>query len=322
MAAPLLSVENLKTYYFVKSGVVKAVDGVSFTLDKGRALGIAGESGCGKTTVALSLLQLVKGGKIVEGKITLDGISLSDLPKKDLCRIRWEKLSLIPQAAMGALNPVHRIGDQIAEAIVVHRKVKKRAALDRARELLAQVQIDPSWARHYPHELSGGMRQRVVIAMALALDPDLVIADEPTTSLDVLTQAQTLQLIRRLQKERQLSILLISHDLSVLAQACDRILIMYAGKAVEMADVDRLFAAPQHPYTRALLSAFPDIRDKKRTLTGLPGNPPDLLTPPPGCRFHPRCQRAEEVCSSEEPAMIEVGPNHSARCHFPEGAGE
>jgi oligopeptide/dipeptide ABC transporter ATP-binding protein len=312
----LLSVENLKTYYYVKAGTVRAVDGVSFELDKGEALGIAGESGCGKTTVALSLLRLVKGGKIVEGRITLGNTLLLDLPKTELCRVRWEKISLIPQAAMGALNPVHRVGDQIAEAIVVHRQVKKAAAWDRARDLLARVQIDPSWARHYPHELSGGMRQRAVIAMALALDPDLVIADEPTTSLDVITQAQTLHLIKRLQKKRNLSILLISHDLSVLAQACDRILIMYAGKGVEIAGARRLYASPRHPYTRSLLSAFPDMRRPRRSLTGLPGRPPDLLSPPTGCRFHPRCREVEKVCRFQEPAMVQVGPDHRAACHL------
>ena len=317
---PLLTVENLKTYYFTEKGSVKAVDGVSFSVEKGESLGIAGESGCGKSTVAFSIMRLIKGGRIVGGRITLDGTPLLNMPIRDFRRIRWERISLVSQAAMGALNPVYRIGDQIVEAITTHTKSKKREAWDRAEELLRQVGVDPSRAKNYPHELSGGMRQRAMIAMALALSPELVIADEPTTALDMVTQAQVLKLTRGLQEELNVSIIFISHDLSILGQACDRIIIMYAGKIVETGDVKALFRQPQHLYTKALLSSFPDIKSTKRTLTGLAGNPPDLIDPPSGCRFHPRCSQAQSICKVEEPTMIEVLPKHYVACHQVKGA--
>jgi len=316
----LLTVENLRTYYFTEKGSVKAVDGVSFSVEKGESLGIAGESGCGKSTVAFSIMRLIKGGRIVGGRITLDGTPLLNMPIRDFRRIRWERISLVSQAAMGALNPVYRIGDQIVEAITTHTKSKKREAWDRAEELLRQVGVDPSRAKNYPHELSGGMRQRAMIAMALALSPELVIADEPTTALDMVTQAQVLKLTRGLQEELNVSIIFISHDLSILGQACDRIIIMYAGKIMEMGDVQALFREPQHPYTKALLSSFPDIKSTKRTLTGLPGSPPDLIDPPSGCRFHPRCSQAQSICKVEEPTTIEVLPKHYVACHQVKGA--
>jgi len=221
---------------------------------------------------------------------------------------------------MGGLNPVYRIGDQIVEAITAHRKSKKKEAWARAEELLRQVDVDPSRAKNYPHELSGGMRQRAMIAMALALNPELVIADEPTTALDVVIQAQVLKLMRRLQRELNVSIILISHDLSILGQTCDRIIIMYAGKIVEMGDAQTLFRQPKHPYTRALLNSFPDIKSASRTLTGLPGRPPDLIDPPIGCRFYPRCPQAQDICKAKEPAMIEVLPKHYVACHLVKGA--
>ncbi len=221
---------------------------------------------------------------------------------------------------MGGLNPVYCIGDQITEAITTHTKSKKKEAWNRAEELLKQVEIDPSRARNYPHELSGGMRQRAMIAMALALNPELVIADEPTTALDVVTQAQVLKLMRGLQRELNISIILISHDLSILGQTCDRIIIMYAGKIVEMGDAQALFREPQHPYTKALLSAFPDIKSESRTLTGLPGRPPDLIDPPTGCRFNPRCPQVQDICKAKEPTMIGVMPKHYVACHQVKGA--
>jgi peptide/nickel transport system ATP-binding protein len=229
----LLSIENLKTYYFTKAGAVKAVDGVTLSLNKGQSIGIAGESGCGKSTIALSLMRLIKGGKIVDGKIMLNGVSLLDLPEKEFNAIRWDKISFVSQAAMGALNPVYTIGAQIVEAILAHRKIKKSDALNQVRELLRKVEIDPDRVSNYPHELSGGMRQRAMIAMALALNPEVLIADEPTTALDVVTQAQMIKLLKKLQKEMNLAVIFISHDLSILAQVCDKILIMYAGKAKE-----------------------------------------------------------------------------------------
>lgn len=245
----------------------------------------------------------------------LDDIPLLEISEREFNRIRWERISIVFQAAMGALNPVYRIGDQIVEAIVKHRKINKAEALGRAKELLRQMEMEPSRVYNYPHELSGGMRQRAMIAMALALNPELVIVDEPTTALDVVTQAQVLKLMRRLQGELNISIIFISHDLSVLAQACERIIIMYAGKIMEMGDVQALFGEPQHPYTRALLNSFTDIKSEKRTLAGLPGSPPDLIDPPSGCRFHPRCPLMQSICKDQEPAMREVLPKHYVACH-------
>lgn len=317
----LLSVENLKTYYSTSSGFVKAVDGVSFNLEKGESLGLAGESGCGKSTLGFSLMRLVKGGEVVGGNIKLNGMPLLEMSDREFNRIRWEKISLISQAAMGALNPVYRIGTQIVEAIRIHTKTKKSEAWKRAEDLLRQVEIDPSRARNYPHELSGGMRQRAMIAMALALDPDLIIADEPTTALDVVTQVQVLKLLRGLQQKLDVSVILISHDLSILGQACDRVIIMYAGKIVEIGKVEVLFKNPLHPYTQALLDSFPDIKAERKPLTGLQGSPPDLLDPPSGCRLHPRCPEAQNICKETEPQIIEVSPNHSVACHMVDKGG-
>jgi oligopeptide/dipeptide ABC transporter ATP-binding protein len=318
---PLLTVEDLRTYYFTLRGSVRAVDGVSFTLEKGQSLGIAGESGCGKSTIALSIMRLIKGGKIVSGKVMLENTSLLDVPEQEFRHIRWKRISMVSQAAMGGLNPIYRIGDQIVEAIRTHVKTQKREAWSRAQELLKQVDMDPSRARNYPHELSGGMRQRAMIAMALALSPELVIADEPTTALDMVTQAQVLRLMKGLQEKLNISTILISHDLSILGQTCDKIIIMYAGKIVEEGDVQALFGQPRHPYTRALLSAFPDIKGEKRILAGLPGRPPDLIDPPIGCRFCPRCSQAKDVCKAGEPVMIEVATKHYVACHQVKGAG-
>jgi oligopeptide/dipeptide ABC transporter ATP-binding protein len=315
-----LTVEDLRTYYFILRGSVKAVDGVSFTLERGQSLGIAGESGCGKSTIALSLMRLIKGGRIVSGRVIFEGTSLLEMPIRDFNRIRWKRISMVSQAAMGALNPVYRIGDQIVEAILAHTKIKKKEAWGRAEELLKQVDMDPSRARNYPHELSGGMRQRAMIAMALALSPELIIADEPTTALDMVTQAQVLKLTRELQEKLNVSLILISHDLSILGQTCDRIIIMYAGKIVEEGDVQTLFRQPQHPYTRALLNAFPDIKGERRTLVGLPGSPPDLIDPPVGCRFCPRCSQADNICKAREPIMIEITTKHYVACHQVKGA--
>lgn len=312
----LLTVENLKTHYFMKAGVVKAVDGVNFSLEKGQSIGIAGESGCGKSTIALSLMRLIKGGQTVAGEIRLNGVSLLDMSEKEFNRVRWEKISMISQAAMGALNPVYTIGDQIKEAILAHRKMKKSQALALAGELLEKVEIDPNRIKNFPHELSGGMRQRAMIAMALALNPEVIIADEPTTALDVVIQAQMIKLLKRLQKEMDLSIIFISHDLSILAQVCDKVLIMYAGKLIEVADAKDLFRDPLHPYTKALISAFPNIDGERKKITGLKGNTPDLLNPPPGCKFHPRCVEAQKICETEEACLKEVLPNRFVNCHI------
>jgi peptide/nickel transport system ATP-binding protein len=313
----LLSIENLKTYYFTKAGAVKAVDGVTFSLNKGQSIGIAGESGCGKSTIALSLMRLIKGGKIVDGKIMLNGVSLLDLPEKEFNAIRWDKISFVSQAAMGALNPVYTIGAQIVEAILAHRKIKKSDALNQVRELLRKVEIDPDRVSNYPHELSGGMRQRAMIAMALALNPEVLIADEPTTALDVVTQAQMIKLLKKLQKEMNLAVIFISHDLSILAQVCDKVLIMYAGKVMEFADVSDLYAKPRHPYAKALLNSFPDIAGERKMLQGLPGNTPNLLHPPLGCKFHPRCAYVQAICQAKEPVFAEIQPDRFVTCHYP-----
>jgi len=312
---PLLEVEDLRTHYYTEAGPVKAADGVSFTLEKGESIGIAGESGCGKTTVAMSLMRLIKGGAVVGGKIMLGDLSLLDMPMKEFLKVRWERISLISQAAMGALNPVYTVGAQIVEAIQIHRKVSKSDAWEQTRGLLAQVKMDPQRAKSFPHELSGGMRQRVMIAMALACDPDIVIADEPTTALDVVTQVQVLRLLIELQKRLNLSLIYISHELSVLGQACDRIIIMYAGKIVEMGATTEIFTSPQHPYTQKLLSALMDIHSDISIPESIPGKPPDLLNPPEGCRFSPRCTVGQENCGEDAPVLVEVAPNHYVACH-------
>ena len=267
---------------------MKAVDGVSFRLDDGEALGIAGESGCGKTTTALSLVRLLPAnGRIRGGEVRLFGIDLVPKTEKQLARYRWREISMVFQGAMNALNPVRRVGDQIAEPIEVRLGQSRDASAKRARELLDLVGIPKQRAGAYPHELSGGMRQRAMIAMALACDPAIVIGDEPTTALDVMVQAQILQLLEQLRHDLGLSLMLITHDLSVIAETCDRVMVMYAGKVAEEGPVSRVFTAPRHPYTRKLLSAFPNIHADRRTLDVIPGAPPDLRNPPPGCRFAP-----------------------------------
>ena len=286
-------VENLKTHFALESGTVHAVDGVSFRLDHGEALGIAGESGCGKTTTALSLVRLLPpNAKIVDGSIKLYGIDLVQKSDNALRRYRWREIAIVFQGAMNALNPVHRVRDQIAEPLVERLGVSEKAARRRAGELLELVGIPKKRGGAYPHELSGGMRQRAMIAMALACDPAIVIGDEPTTALDVMVQAQILELLEHLRHELGLSLILITHDLSVIAETCDRVLIMYAGRVAEEGSVAEVFRRPRHPYTQKLLYAFPNIHADRRTLEVIPGSPPDLRHPPPGCRFAPRCEFA------------------------------
>jgi peptide/nickel transport system ATP-binding protein len=301
-AAPLLVVEDLRTHFTVGSGTVQAVDGVSFRLDHGEALGIAGESGCGKTTTALSLIRILpENARIVSGSINLMGIDL--VPKSDnaLRRYRWREISIVFQGAMNALNPVRRVRDQIAEPIEERLGESPKAAAKRADELLELVGIPRKRGSVYPHQLSGGMRQRAMIAMALACDPAIVIGDEPTTALDVMIQAQILELLENLRTKLGLSLILITHDLSVIAETCDRVMIMYAGRVAEEGPVDDVFRRPRHPYTQKLLSAFPNIHADRRTLDVIPGSPPDLRHPPPGCRFAPRCPMAMAVCSEVVP---------------------
>lgn len=314
----LLEVKDLTTVYFTEAGDLTAVDGVSFNLEKGESLGIAGESGCGKSTIIMSLMRLIKSGDIIGGEVHLDGISLLDMPMKEFRSLRWKKISLVPQAAMNALNPVYTVQDQIVEAILKHEKVKKQEARDRAVKLLEQVKVDPSRIRCYPHELSGGMRQRVMIAMALACNPDLIIADEVTTALDVVTQAQVLKLLVDIQAKMKIAIIFISHELSILAQTCNRIIVMYAGKIAEMGNAEDIFVRPEHPYTKWLLESLPDIKAGKKKLTGIPGKPPNLLNTPAGCRFNPRCPYKDSICLSEEPPLLNTGPKHYVACHHRE----
>jgi peptide/nickel transport system ATP-binding protein len=314
---PLLEVDGLQTHYKTDSGRVKAADGVSFTLDTGESVGIAGESGCGKTTVVMSLMRLVDHRDIVGGKIILDGDSILEMTDDEFRHLRWKKLSLVSQAAMGALNPVYTIGWQISEALNEHTDMSKAERMERAMELLEQVGVEPSRVNTYPHELSGGMRQRSMIAMALACNPKIVIADEMTTALDVVTQVQILKLFKKLQKDLNLSVIAISHELAILGQICEKMIIMYAGKIVEMGPTEIIFDEPKHPYTIALLGSLLDIATSdKKELWSIPGRPPSLLNPPPGCRFAPRCTHTKPICKENEPPLLEIGPNHCAACHL------
>ncbi len=313
----LLTVKGLKTYFETQEGTVRAVDGVDFSLGEGESLGLAGESGCGKTTAALSIMRLLpSNGRIVDGTIDYAGYDLAQMRESQIRSIRWRHISIIFQGAMNALNPVKRIGEQIAEPIVLHEKVDKEVAMKRVGELLELVGIHGDRAREYPHEFSGGMRQRVMIAMALACNPKIVIADEPVTALDVMIQAQILELLERLKRELDLSMILISHDLSVMAETCDTMAIMYAGKIVETGDVRQVYRNSKHPYTKDLIGAFPDIEGPQVLPAYIPGLLPSLISPPEGCRFHPRCKYAWKLCVDQEPGLDPVEDNHRAACHL------
>lgn len=318
LSMALLKVEGLKTYFKTMSGYVKAVDGVSFEVEGGQATGLAGESGCGKTTVALSILRILPfNGEILGGKIMFKGRDILRLSEEEVREeIRWKEISIVFQGAMNALNPVYTVADQMVEAIMAHEpNVTKREALERCGKLMELVGIDPSRINNYPHEYSGGMRQRAMIAMALACNPSILIADEPSTALDVIVAAQVLKLLKELKMRLNLGMILITHDLSIIAEICERTAIMYAGKIVEYGDVVSIFKEPFHPYTQGLIAAFPNITAKRQKLVSIPGAPPDLLAPPPGCRFHTRCRYARELCKIEEPAFIELSKGHYVACH-------
>jgi peptide/nickel transport system ATP-binding protein len=314
----LLQVEKLTTHYKTERGWVRAVEGISFNVEEGEAMGLAGESGCGKSTVALTLLKILpSGGRIRGGKIIFDGQDLVPLRESEMRKIRWKGISVVFQGAMNALNPVYKVGYQIEEAIKLHEPDLGGAEVrERVAKLLETVGIEPTRANNYPHEFSGGMRQRALIAMALAANPKLLIGDEPGTALDVIVQAQTLKLLRDLKDELGLSMILISHDLSIIAETCDKVAIMYAGKIVEYGDTLSIFKNPQHPYTQGLIKAFPSIKGERVRLTSIPGQPPDLLHPPPACRFNPRCPYVMDVCKQKEPLLTEHDKGHFVACHL------
>jgi peptide/nickel transport system ATP-binding protein len=319
----LLSVENLTARYAVRSGEVSAVEGVSFAVARGEALGLAGESGCGKTTLAMSLLKLLPpNGRILGGRILLDGTDLVPLSEEGMRPFRWRRVSAILQGAMNSLHPVYRVADQIRDALRACDPDLPRGRIrERTAELFGLVGLDPALMDRYPHEYSGGMRQRAVIALALACSPDLVIADEPTTALDVILQDAVLRQMQSLQQRLGMSVIYISHDIAVLAEICRRIAVMYAGRWVELGAAEAVFDRPLHPYTRALLASVPSLRGPKVRLSQLPGAPPDLGHPPAGCRFHPRCPRALSVCSAEPPVWKDFGGGRFAECWNPiEGA--
>jgi len=318
----LLSIKNLITYYKTLRGYVRAVENVSFEINEKEALGLAGESGCGKTTVALSILKILPpGGVIKGGQILFRGMDLVKLDEEQMRHdVRWKKISIIFQGAMNALNPVYTIGQQIEEAIRLHMpEVSKSEATEMASKLFELVGIEPSRINNYPHEFSGGMRQRAMIAMALSCNPELLIADEPGTALDVIVQAQILKLLKELKDKLGLSMMMITHDISLIAETCDKVAIMYAGKIVERGTVREVFKKPLHPYTQGLLGAFPELKAQRMKLTSIPGSPPDLLSPPQGCRFHPRCKYTMDICKSEEPETISVGHDHYVACHMIRG---
>ena len=314
----LLEVRGLKTYFYTEEGVGRAVDDISFDVKQGETLGLVGESGCGKSVSALSIMRLIPEptGRIEDGQILLGGRNLLELDKEEMCAIRGDEIAMIFQEPMTSLNPVLTCGFQIMEAVLLHQQVSKREGRKRAIEMLKLVGIPAPEQRidEYPHQLSGGMRQRVMIAMALSCNPGLLIADEPTTALDVTIQAQILDLLKRLQEELHMAILLITHDLGVIAETADRVAVMYAGKIVEYTTTDRLFANPLHPYTCGLMESIPRLDQPRERLAIIPGMVPDAREFPDGCRFAPRCPLAEETCRQQEPALEEGEEGHQVSC--------
>ena len=312
----LLSVKDLTMGYKTSQGFVSAVDGVSFNLKRGESMGLVGESGCGKTSIAVTLMRLMADNAVIQkGEILLDGKDILKFSDQEMQDIRWSRISMVFQAAMNALDPVYRVGDQIIEAINRHQPGQLPSATqERVENLFKMVGIEPQMAQRYPHEFSGGMRQRAVIAMALACSPLLVIADEPTTALDVIVQDQVLRELRHIQKTLEMSMIYISHDIAVIAEVAEQIGIMYAGRIVEWAPSNVIFKQPRHPYTAALMSAFPSIIGPKIKLVTLGGEPPDLLFPPQGCRFHPRCRYVDEQCTLHQPPFQSVDNGHYVAC--------
>ena len=315
----ILDIRNLSISYLSQQGVaLNAAEDVSFKLNRGKSLGIVGESGCGKTTLMLAILRLLpEAGRIMQGQVLFEGEDLLKYSEAEMCDLRWSKISMVFQGAMNALNPVRTIESQIVEALRIHGVANQRQqARVRTGELLELVGIPPERGRQYPHQYSGGMRQRAVIAMALACIPQVLIADEPTTALDVMIQAQILKLLGKLQEKLNLALVVVTHDLGVVAEICDDVLVMYGGMVAEIGTGDAIFNDPQHPYTQRLLQAFPDIENPNADLVSIPGIPPRLDDLPPGCRFAPRCHVCEDRCQRETPKLIEIEPRHWYACHL------
>ena len=317
MSEHALKVEDLKVYYWTDRGPIKAVDGIDLEVRKGERFGIVGESGCGKSTTAMSLLRLIKPpGSIEHGRIVLDGDDLLELDDEQMRSVRWSRISLIPQGSMNSLNPVIKIGSQITDAVTAHEGSGGRAAAKaRIIELLNMVGLPARVYGMYPHELSGGMKQRVCIAMAIVLQPQVIIADEPTSALDVVVQRVVTQTLIKVQERLGASLVIIGHDMGLLAQLVDRLAVMYAGKVAEVSPAEEIYKDPLHPYTQLLIGSIPSVKEKKR-LEGIPGLPPTLLEPPSGCIFHPRCPHATEQCSREVPEYREVRPGRMVACHL------
>lgn len=317
----LLQCKNLVAGYRIKSGFVHAVDDVSFDLDRGGFLGIAGESGCGKSTLAYAIMRLLKDNATIEGgSLLFKGIDLVGLSEELMKKIRWVDISMAFQSAMNALNPVLSVGEQLTDVIHAHEEVTQSDARERAIEVLKLVDISTDRFNSYPHQLSGGMKQRVMIAMALILDPELIIMDEPTTALDVVVQRTIIEKIQELRKALGFSVIFITHDLSLLVEISDTLAIMYAGKIVEYGASESLFNRPLHPYTRGLMNSFPSLTGKIKRMGGIEGKPPDLLKPPEGCRFHPRCPQAMPICRESCPVLERIDDRHSVACFLHKGA--
>ena len=314
---PVLKVVDLSLSYLTRQGPLRAVQSVNFELGRGQSLGLVGESGCGKTSIANCLMRLLPdNGRLTSGQILLDGQDLVPLSEEEMRHFRWGQMAMVFQAAMNALDPVYRVGHQVMEAIEAHGvEVTTAGARERVARLFRMVGLDPQLMERYPHEFSGGMRQRAVIAMALACDPAVIIADEPTTALDVIVQDRLLRELKGVQRELSMSMIYISHDIGVVAEVTDRIGVMYAGRLVELGDTADVFGAPMHPYTAALMSSFPSISGEKHELETLPGEPPNLANPPAGCPFHPRCAYATEECREEFPAQVQQGSRWAACWH-------
>lgn len=312
----LLEIKNLNIHYRTKNGIAQAVENVTFSVESGSTLGLVGESGCGKTTIAKAIMRLLpRNGMIAGGEILFRGRNLVDFSMDEVRKYRWEEIAMISQSAMNALNPVARIGSQIVEAIQAHRKISRVDANKRMAEVFELVGLSTERAVDYPHQFSGGMKQRAVIAMALLLDPDLIIADEPTTALDVLVQDQIILKIKELLAKLNNAMILITHDIAVVAETCERMVIMYAGKIMEHADTDDIFYDPYNPYTLGLQNAFPSVKGERKKLISIPGFPPLLINPPPGCRFAMRCPFVLSICKEKEPTLEQVAPGHFNACH-------